>query len=127
MENISLEQEEGWVSGLSDKHDRLRVLRRGPQVFHLGKQRFAEPWLQHILKTHKHLHSHELHEILQTHTPADSIDPHLLNGIAQSLSIRTVLSPIASNYHIDALIPLAHAQSVDTSLLVSHTPLQTHP
>ena len=64
-------------------------------------------------------HSHELQEILQSHTPADSIDPHLLNAIAQSLSIRTVLSPIASNYHITAKTPSCHAHHIDTPLLLS--------
>ena len=85
----------------------------------MGSQRFAEPWLQHILKLNKHSHSHELQEILQSHTPADSIDPHLLNAIAQSLSIRTVLSPIASNYHITAKTPSCHAHHIDTPLLLS--------
>jgi len=117
--NITLEREDGWTSGIADKHDRVRILRRGPAVFHMGSQRFAEPWLQHILKLNKHLHSHELQEKLQSHTPADSIDPHLLNGIAQSLSIRTVLSPIASNYHIIAKTPSCHAHRIDTPLLLS--------
>ena len=54
--NITLEREDRWTSGIADKHDRIRILRRGPAVYHMGSQRFAEPWLQHILQLNKHSH-----------------------------------------------------------------------
>jgi hypothetical protein len=42
----------------------------------------------------------------------------MLSCIAQSLSLNTVLSPIASIYHISALTPHANAQFIHTPILI---------
>jgi len=95
---ISWDTTDGWESHMTDKHGRKTVISKGPQGrIYNGIHRLTS-WAHNILRhADTHISPQHHYGYLQDNRPDDSVDPHLLQGLAQTISATTIHDTIAHN------------------------------
>jgi hypothetical protein len=87
-----------WTSHTTDKHGRSTPLASGPPGRLYGKTKRLTSWAHNILRhCDSKLHPQQHKEYISSVKPHNSLDPHLLQGIAQAIQATTIHDTIPHN------------------------------
>ena len=88
----------GWESHTTDKHGRTSTIRTGPPGTNVGGTHFLTSWLHSVLRHCDNTLPLSQHtEYITNIQPEDSLDPHLLQGLASVISATTIHDTIPHN------------------------------
>ena len=89
---------EGWESHMSDKHGRKTRIAQGPEGRNYNGARKLTSWAHSILRhVDDHIEPQHQYGYIQSIQAGNSIDPHLLQGLAQAINATTIHDTIPHN------------------------------
>ena len=87
-----------WTSYTTDKHGRKTPIARGTPGRIYGKTKRITSWAHNILRhCNLNIHPQNQKEYIDSIKPYNSLDPHLLQGIAQAIQATTIHDTIPHN------------------------------
>jgi hypothetical protein len=89
---------EGWQSHMTDKHGRKTPIAQGPEGRNYNGSRKLTSWAHSILRyVDDHIDPQHQYKYIQSIQAGNSIDPHLLQGLAQAINATTIHDTIPHN------------------------------